>query len=129
MRPIIVFGTAVTAAVLTMVAAVVGGVVGAQQLSVTSGVAVRTFLVVAALTVTAVIWWIRMRPSDPPEALFLGLLVGWVLNFSSWTGTAFAAQLFTGGLVSVVIDLVLWAAVAFALVFALSRTSSADIPR
>lgn len=125
MRPVIVFGTAVTAAVLTMIADVIGGVVAAEQLSVTSGVSVRSFLVIAALAITAVLWWMRMRPTDRPEALFVGLLGGWLLNFSSWSGSSFAGQLFTSaGFVTLLIDLVLWAGVAFALVLVLSRSST-----
>ncbi len=124
MRPMIVLGTALTAGVLTMVAAVIAGVVAVDQASVTSGVITRSFLVIAALAVTAFIWWTRMRPDDAPEGLFLGLVIGWVFNFSSWAGASFAGQLVSDlPLAAALVDLVMWAGVAFLLVLALSRTS------
>lgn len=124
MRPSIVFGSAVTAGVLTMIAAVIAGVAAVDQGSVTSGVITRTFLVVAALAVTAFGWWTRMRPDDAPEGLLLGLVLGWAFNFSSWAGASFAGQLVSDyALAAALVDLVLWAGVSFVLVLALSRTS------
>ncbi len=128
MRASIVIGTALTAGVLTMVAVVISAVVAVDQASVTSGVITRTFLVVAALAVTAFIWWTRMRPDDAPEGLFLGLVLGWALNLNSWAGASFAGQLITDlPLAAALVDLVLWAGVAFLLVLALSRTSGSTV--
>ncbi|MGH3459345.1 hypothetical protein [Aeromicrobium sp.] len=124
MRPLTIIGSAVTAGLLTMVAAIIAGVVAVDQVSVTTGVITRSFLVIAALAITAFVWWSRMKPGDPPEALLLGLVGGWVLNVSSWAGASFAGQLFTSlTLGAVLIDLTLWAAVSYGLVFALSRTA------
>jgi len=124
MRPVIIIGSAVTTGILTMVAAIIAGVVAVDQVSATSGVITRSFLVIAALAITAFVWWTRMKPGDPPEALLVGLLGGWALNVSSWAGASFAGRLFTSlTLGALLIDLVLWAVVSFALVFALSRTS------
>ena len=127
MRATIIIGCAITAAILTMTAAVIGGVVAANQISVDNGVVVRGFLVVVALAVTALIWWLRMRPTDRPEALLIGLMGGWFLNFSSWSGSAFVGQLFTSLTIGAfLIDLLLWGAVAFGLVLILSHTSAAN---
>lgn len=124
MRPLIVLGAGLTAGLLTTVAALIAAFVAVDQVSVTSGVITRSFLVIAALAVTAFFWWTRLRPGDAPESLFVGLLVGWVLNIQSWAGASFAGQLFTDlGLGAALIDLVLWAVVSFGLVYALSRTS------
>lgn len=124
MRPLIIIGSAITAGLLTTVAAIIAGVVAVDQVSLTSGVITRSFLVIAALAITAFVWWVRMKPGDQPEALLIGLVLGWALNVSSWAGASFAGQLFTTlTLGSLLIDLVLWALVSFGLVFALSRTS------
>ena len=128
MRASIIIGSALTAAVLTMVADVIGGVIGANQVSVDTGVVIRSFLVVGALAITAAVWWLRMRPEDRPESLLFGLMGGWVLNFASWGGGAFAGQLVTNLAVGAfLIDFILWGAVAFALVFLLSRTSTSPV--
>lgn len=125
MRPFIIIGAALTAAVLTTLAAVIGGVAAVSQNSINNGVAVRSFLVVIALAVTAVIWWLRMTPRDRPEALLIGLLGGWLLNPSSWSGTSYAGQLFTSyGLGSLVIDLILWGITSLGLLTVLHRTSA-----
>lgn len=125
MRPLIVIGSAVTAAILTAIAAVIGGVVAVDQDSVTHGVAVRSLLVVIALAFTAVFWWLRMTPRDRPEALLVGLIGGWLLNPSSWTGASYAGRLFTSyGLGSFVIDLILWAMTSIVLLTLLTRTST-----
>lgn len=125
MRASIIVGSALTSAVLTMVAAVIAGVVAANQLSVQGGTVARGFLVVGALAITAVIWWLRMRPTDRPEALLLGLMGGWLLNVSSWSGSSFIGRLFADvGAVAALIDLVLWAIVSLGLVVLLSRTSA-----
>lgn len=125
MRPLVVIGTAVTAGILTMIAAVVAGVVAVDQTSITSGIIARTFLVIAALAITAFAWWSRMRPDDAPEALFVGLVAGWALNPQSWAGASFAGQLITDLPVgALLVDLVLWALLAFLLVLALTRTSA-----
>jgi hypothetical protein len=128
MRPTILLGSALTAGVLTTVAVIISAVVAVDQASVTSGVITRTFLVVAALAVTAFIWWTRMRPNDAPEGLFLGLVIGWAFNLNSWAGASFAGQLVTDlPIASALVDLVLWAGVAFLLVLALSRTSGSAV--
>lgn len=128
MRAAIVLGSALTAGVLTMVAVVISGVVAVDQASATSGVITRTFLVVAALAVTAFVWWTRMRPDDAPESLFAGLVLGWAFNLNSWAGASFAGQLVTDlPLAAALVDLVLWAGVAFVLVLALSRTSGSAV--
>ncbi len=125
MRPLVVIGTAVTAGVLTTLAAVIAGIVAIDQTSITSGVITRTFLVVAALAITAFGWWVRMRPTDTPEALFTGLVLGWALNASSWVGASFAGQLLSDlTIAALLIDLVLWAIASFLLVLALTRTSA-----
>lgn len=125
MRARTVIGAALTGAVLAMAAGVIGGVVAADQLSVDGGVVVRAFLVVAALAVTAVVWWLRMNPDDRPEALLAGLLGAWLLDVNNWNGHGFLAQVFTGSdALATVIDLVLWAVVSVGLVALLSRTSA-----
>jgi len=124
-RPLIVIGSALTAAVLTAIAAVIGGLVAVDQDSVAHGVVVRSLLVVIALAVTAVVWWLRMTPRDRPEALLLGLLGGWLLNPSSWAGASYAGRLFTSyGLGSFVIDFLLWAMTSVVLLTLLHRTST-----
>ncbi|MGA9101303.1 hypothetical protein, partial [Aeromicrobium sp.] len=65
MRGHIVIGSALTAAVLTMVAAVISGIVAADQISAKDGTIARGFLVVAALAITAFAWWITMQPVRP----------------------------------------------------------------
>lgn len=128
MRTSIVIGTALTAAILTMTADVIGGVIGANQLSVNTGIVIRSFLVVGALAVTAAAWWLRMRTDDRPETLLAGLMGGWLLNVASWGGGAFIGQLMTNLAVGAfLIDLILWGAVAFSLVFLLSRTSTTTV--
>lgn len=125
MRPLIVVGSALTAAVLTAIADVIGGVVAVDQDSVAHGVAVRSFLVVIALAITAVYWWLRMTPRDRPEGLLLGLLGGWLLNPSSWAGASYAGRLFTSyALGSFVIDFLLWAMTSMLLLTLLHRTST-----
>lgn len=129
MRVSIILGSALTAAVLTMIAAVIGGVVAADQLSAKDGAVARGFLVVGMLAVTAFIWWLRMKPTDRPEALLLGLMGGWLFNVSSWTGHSFLGRLFSDVTpIAVLVDLVLWAVVSLGLVALLSRTSS-TVPR
>jgi hypothetical protein len=124
-RPLIIVGSAVTAAVLTFFAAVVGRVITVNQDSEIHGVAVRSFLVIIVLGVTAVYWWLRMGPRDRPEALLLGLLGGWLLNPASWTGASYAGRLFTSyGLGSFVIDFLLWAMTSMVILTVLDRTSS-----
>ena len=130
MRPLIILGSAVTASLLTMVAGVISGYVGFQQTSATSGEVTRVFLVIAALAVTAFAWWTRMTPDDKPEALLAGLVLGWLLNPSSWNGTSFGGRLVSDmTLAAILVDLVLWVIVSFVLVLALSRTSSVDAAR
>ncbi|MDX6277931.1 MAG: hypothetical protein QOJ72_2059 [Nocardioidaceae bacterium] len=125
MRPLIVIGSALTAAVLTFIAAVIGRIVAVNQDSELHGVAARSLLVVIALGLTAIFWWLRMTPRDRPEALLLGLLGGWLLNPSSWTGASYAGRFFTSyGLGSFVIDLVLWAMTSMAILTVLDRTST-----
>jgi hypothetical protein len=121
----IVIGSALTAAVLTMVAAVISGIVAADQISAKDGTIARGFLVVAALAITAFAWWVTMQPSDRPEALLFGLMGGWLLNVSSWTGHSFIGRLFSDVTpVATLVDLVLWAIVSLGLVALLSRTST-----
>ncbi len=130
MRARIVIGSALTAAVLTMVAAVISGVIAASQISARDGTIARGFLVVAALAITSFVWWLSMKPADRPEALLLGLMGGWLLNVSSWTGHSFLGRLFSDvTAVAVLVDLVLWAIVSLGLVALLSRTSSATVSR
>lgn len=130
MRPQIIVGSALTAAVLTTLAAVIGGVIAVGQTSVDNGVVVRSFLVVIALGTTAVVFWLRMTPRDRPEALLLGLLGGWVLNPSSWAGASYAGQIFTSHAVAAfLIDLILWGATALGLITVLHRTSSSPTRR
>ena len=125
MRARIVIGSALTAAVLTMVAAVISGIIAADQISARDGTIARGFLVVGALAITSFTWWLSMKPSDRPEALLLGLMGGWLLNVSSWTGHSFIGRLFSDvTAVAVLVDLVLWAIVSLGLVAVLSRTST-----
>jgi hypothetical protein len=130
MRPAIVIGAAVTAAILTVIGDIIGGVIAVDNDSVTRGVAVRSFIVVIALAVTAVFWWLRMTPQDRPETLLAGLLGGWLLNPSSWVGASFAGRLFTSyGLGAFVIDFLLWGITSIALIALLSRTSAPETTR
>lgn len=116
MQPGFVFGTALTGAVLTFVAAVIGNAAGIAMASVTSGVLIRTLLAVAALTLTAFFWWRLRGHDDRPAALFTGLLAAWILNVGNWTGGVLLGRLFTdSAVVSVPVDLLLWAVIAFAL--------------
>ena len=127
MRPFIVIGSAVTAAILTAIADIIGGVIAVDQDSATRGVVVRSFIVVIALAVTAVVWWLRMTPRDRPETLLVGLMGGWLLNPSSWAGASFAGQLITSyGLGSFVIDFILWGITSVALVALMTRTSAPE---
>jgi hypothetical protein len=73
-RARIVIGSALAAAVLTMVAAVISGIVAADQISARDGTITRGFLVVGALAITSFTWRLGMQPSDRPEALVLGLV-------------------------------------------------------
>jgi hypothetical protein len=117
MRGSIVLGSALFAAVLTMVAAVISGIVAANLVSPNGGTVVRGFLVVAALAVTIVSWRAVMEPADRPEALLLGLMGGWLLNVSSWTGDSFIGRLFADSApVAITIDLLAWALVSRGLV-------------
>lgn len=130
MRPLIIFGSALTAAILTSIAAIVGGVVASAQLSVTSGVTIRSFMVIIALAITATIWWLHMTPQDRPEALVVGLMGGWLLNPSSWSGTSYAGQLFTSlDIASVLIDVILWGLTSIGLVLVLQHKSAASTQR
>jgi len=124
-RARIVIGSALTAAVLTMVAAVISGIVAADQISARDGTITRGFLVIGALAITSFTWWLGMQPSDRPEALLLGLMGGWLLNVSSWTGNSFIGRLISDVTpVTILVDLVLWAIVSLGLVALLSRTST-----
>jgi len=124
-RVSIVIGSALTAAVLTMVAAVISGIVAANEISARDGTIARGFLVVGALAVTSFAWRLAMMPSDRPEALLLGLMGGWLLNASSWTGHSFIGRLFSDLTpVAILVDLVLWAIVSLGLVALVSRAST-----
>ena len=117
MRGSIVLGSALTAAVLTMVAAVISGIVAADQISATAGTVARGFLVVGALAITTLIWRLVMEPTDRVESLLLGLMGGWLLNVSSWTGLSFVGRLFTDATgVAILIDVLAWAVVSLGLV-------------
>jgi hypothetical protein len=124
MRARIVIGSALTAAVLTMVATEISGIVAADQTAARDGTITRGFLVVGALAITSFTWRLAMVPSDRPEALLLGLMGGWLFNVSSWTGHAFIGRLFSDlRAVAILVDLVLWAIVSLGLVALLSRSS------
>lgn len=125
MRTRVIIGSALTAAVLTMVAAVISGIVAAEQVSARDGTITRGFLVVGALAITSFAWWLVMQPSVRPETLLLGLMGGWLLNASSWTGHSFIGRLFSDATpVAILVDLVLWAIVSLGLVALLPRTST-----
>lgn len=125
MKPSIVIGSAVTVAVLAIVAALMGTIAAGSQGSVNAGVTTRAIAVVAAIVVTGAFWWLRMSPGDAPESLFAGLVAGWVLTPTTWDGHGFVAQLFTDITVGrVLLDLVLWAVVAFGVVWMLVRSSA-----
>ena len=125
MKPTIVIGSAVTVAVLALVASVMGGIAAGSQNSVGAGVSTRGIAVVAALVVSGAFWWLRMKPGDAPESLFAGLVAGWLLTPTNWTGNGFVAQLFTDITVGrVLMDLVLWTLVAFGVVWMLVRSSA-----
>ena len=125
MRARIVIGSALTAAVLTMVAAVISGFVAADQISARDGTITRGFLVIGALAITSFAWRLAMLPSDRPEALLLGLMGGWLLNVSSWTGHSFIGRLFSDLTpVAILVDLMLWTIVSLGLVALVSRTST-----
>jgi len=125
MRASIVLGSALTAAVLTMIAAVISGIVAADLVSPKDGAITRGFLVVGALALTSYVWRHDLRPSDRPEALLLGLMGGWLLNASSWTGHSFIGRLFSDATpVAILVDLLLWTIVSLGLVALLARTPS-----
>ncbi len=125
MRASIVLGSALTAAVLTMIAAVISGIVAADLVSPKDGAITRGFLVVGALALTSYAWRHDLKPSDRPEALLLGLMGGWVLNASSWTGHAFVGRLFSDVTpVAILVDLLLWTIVSLGLVALLARAPS-----
>jgi hypothetical protein len=125
MRGSIVLGSALTAAVLTMVAAVISGIVAANEMSPTVGTVARSILVVGALALTTVAWRSVMDPADRPESLLLGLMGGWMLNASSWSGLSFIGRLFSDvPPVAIVIDLVAWSIVSLGLVAVLARVHS-----
>ncbi|AXT86028.1 hypothetical protein C6I20_13090 [Aeromicrobium sp. A1-2] len=126
MRPTILIGSAVTSALLALVAAVVGGIVAGNQVSVTPGVITRTVLVVVALAVTAAIWGSRMGPTDRAESLVAGLSLGWFLDLANWDGHGVIGQLFTSSdLAAAMIDLIVWSAVSLGLVALLARRPQA----
>lgn len=64
MRPFVVLGSAVTVALLGLFAAIVGGVVAGNQISVTPGVITRGILVAVAIGITGLIWTLRLQPTD-----------------------------------------------------------------
>jgi hypothetical protein len=124
-RARIVIGSALTTAVLTMVGAVISGIVAADQVSSKDGTITRGFLVVGALAITSFTWRLSMQPSDRPKALLFGLMGGWLLNVSSWTGNSFIGRLFSDVTpVAVLVDLLLWAIVSLGLVALLTRRST-----
>jgi len=113
----IVLGCALTAAVLTMVATVISGIVAADLVSIRDGAITQAVLVPAALVVTALAWRTVLQPSDRPETLLAGLMGGWLLNTASWTGHAFVGRLFTDvTAVAIVVDAVLWLVLSAGLV-------------
>lgn len=117
MRARIIIGSALTAAVLTMVAAVISGMVAADLVSMKDGAITRAVLVPMALAATVLIWRALLEPSDRPEALLLGLMGGCLLNTSSWTGHAFVGRLFSDVTpVAVLIDAGLWLVLSIGLV-------------
>ncbi len=117
MRARIIFGSALTAAVLTMVATVISGIVAADLVSMKDGTITRAVLVPVALAATVLVWRTFLQPSDRPESLLAGLMVGWLLNTSSWTGHAFIGRLFTDATpAAVLIDAGLWLVVSIGLV-------------
>jgi hypothetical protein len=125
MRGSIVLGSALMTAVLTMVAAVISGIVAADLVSPTDGTIARGFLVVGALTVTTLTWRFVMEPVDRPESLLLGMMAGWLLNVSSWTGDSFIGRLFSDmAPVAILIDVLAWAIVSLGLVAVLARERS-----
>lgn len=119
MRIRIVLGTALTAAVLTMVATVISGIVAADLVSMRDGAITRAVLVPAALAATVALWRTLLAPGDRPESLFAGLMGGWLLNTASWTGHAFVGRAFTDGTATaVLIDAGLWLVLSIVLVTA-----------
>lgn len=127
MRPVVVVGSAVTVALLGLIAAVIGGVVAGNQVSVTSGVVTRGALVAAALGSTALLWWVKLRPTDRPESLVAGLSLGWVLDLANWTGNGGIGQLFTSaGVAAAMIDLILWVVLSIGIVALLASRRPAD---
>lgn len=126
MRLPVVIGSAITVALLGLAAAVVGGVVAVNQVSVTPGVVTRGILVAAAIAITALFWWLRMRPTDRPETLVAGLALGWFLDFANWTGNGGVGQLFSSsGVAAAMIDLILWVLLSAGVVALLSSRTAA----
>ncbi len=117
MRVRIILGCALTAAVLTMVATVISGIVAADLVSIRDGAITQAVLVPAALVVTVLAWRTVLEPSDRPETLLAGLMGGWLLNTASWTGHAFVGRLFTDVTpVAIVVDAGLWLVLSVGLV-------------
>jgi len=113
----IVLGTALTAAVLTMVATVISGIVAADLVSERDGAITRVVLVPAALAATVVVWRTLLAPGDRPGSLFAGLMGGWLLNTASWTGHAFVGRAFTDvTAVAILVDAGLWLVLSIVLV-------------
>lgn len=82
----------------------------------------------AGIGITALFWWVRMRPTDRPQALVTGLSLGWFLNFANWSGHGGIGQLFSSsGVAAAMIDLILWVALAGGVVALLSSRSAAPV--
>lgn len=125
MRPFVVLGSAVTVALLGLFAAIVGGVVAGNQISVTPGVITRGILVAVAIGITGLIWTLRLQPTDRSESLVAGLSLGWFLDFANWSGNGGIGQLFSdSGVAAAMIDLILWVGLSIGVVALLSSSRS-----
>lgn len=125
MRPLVVLGSAVTVAALGLVAAIIGGVVASEQISVTPGVVTRGMLVAVAIGITGLVWTLRLQPSDRAESLVAGLTLGWFLDFANWSGNGGIGQLFSDSSVAAaMIDLILWVGLSIGVVALLSSRRS-----
>lgn len=100
----------VTAAILSLIASVIAAIVAVNRLDIETGLWVRVGLVALSLLLTAVFWsWRSPKRPAPELSLFIGLVLGWVLNLQSWIGRSYAGQLqYETGVPSAAADLVYW---------------------
>lgn len=107
---------ALSAALLTLVAAIIAATIGINDTSATTGLWARILLVLVALFASAAFWAGRIPvKAHAGSTIFAGLLAAWALNPQSWVGRSFGGQLLVEtGSASAGADLLLWAIAAAA---------------